>query len=81
MQLFRQEGNALVWNLNYETVRIEPWGRDSLRVRATRNPEILDDLPGALLEPEPAEAQIETIIGVVLLPAIPPIECLSTIFL
>ncbi len=60
MQLFRQEGNALVWKLNYETVRIEPWGPDSLRVRATPGAAIVEDLPGALLEPAPTEGHIET---------------------
>lgn len=59
MQGFRQQGNALIWELNCETVQIEPWGRDSLRVRSTMGPEIRDDLPGALLEPVATEAQIE----------------------
>ena len=59
MQGFRQQNNVLVWELNHETLRIEPWGRDSLRVRATMQPEILDDLPGALLQPVPTQAQIE----------------------
>jgi alpha-D-xyloside xylohydrolase len=44
---------ALVWQRNHETVRIEPWGTDSLRVRATVGAEIRDDLVGALL-PAPA---------------------------
>jgi len=59
MQGFRQGHNMLIWEQNHETVQIEPWGRDSLRVRATMGPEIDDDLPGALLKPVPTEAQIE----------------------
>jgi alpha-D-xyloside xylohydrolase len=58
MQGFRQQDNALIWELNHETLRIEPWGRDSLRVRATIQPEILDDLPGALLDPAPSQTDI-----------------------
>jgi alpha-D-xyloside xylohydrolase len=45
--------------VSHETIQIEPWGRDSLRVRATMGPEIRDDLPGALLDPIATEAQIE----------------------
>ena len=59
MQTLQRQGNALIWELANEMVRIEPWGRDSLRVRATVGPEIRDDLPSALLEPAPIEAQIE----------------------
>ena len=59
MEDIRQEGNALIWEQNNETVRIEPWGQDSIRVRATIGAGIRDDLPGALLEPLPTEAHIE----------------------
>ena len=59
MQGFRQQDNALIWELNHETVQVEPWGRDSLRVRSTMAPEIRDDLPGALLAPITTEPQIE----------------------
>ena len=31
---FIREGNALLARRGGETVRIEPWGKDSLRVRA-----------------------------------------------
>jgi len=59
MQGFRQQDNALIFELNHETVRIEPWGPDSLRVRTTIEPAFSDDLPLALLEPVAAPAQIE----------------------
>ncbi len=35
MSLFRKEENALIRFFNSEIVRIEPWGKNSLRVRAT----------------------------------------------
>jgi len=57
--IFRECDNTLIWKLGHETVQIEPWGSDSLRVRATMASEIRDDLPGALLEPVPTEVQIE----------------------
>ena len=42
--------NKLIWRQGYETVQIESWGVDSLRVRVTRGPAVVDNLPGALLE-------------------------------
>jgi alpha-D-xyloside xylohydrolase len=57
MPPFDHQPNALLWQGGHETVRIEPWGADSLRVRATQAAEIRD-LPGALLPPSPAEAEI-----------------------
>jgi len=33
MHGFRPEGQALVWEQNHETIRIEAWGPDGLRVR------------------------------------------------
>ncbi len=49
MGLFTQDGTALVWKGGQETVRIEPWGLHSLRVRGTVWQAIRDELPGALL--------------------------------
>ena len=37
--IFQQEQNALIAKRNGETLRIEAWGRDSLRVRATMFPQ------------------------------------------
>ncbi|NGO71683.1 glycoside hydrolase family 31 protein [Streptomyces sp. SB3404] len=42
------------WRGRQETVRIEPWGPDALRVRARLGGPLLPDLPGALQEPPPA---------------------------
>ena len=56
---FSRRDDALIWQRNHETVRIEAWGADSLRVRATPAAAIRDDLIGALL-PQPAtDAKIE----------------------
>lgn len=52
------KGNGLFWSLNNETVCIEPWGKDVLRVRATKGHKILDHLPGALVEPAVCECTI-----------------------
>jgi alpha-D-xyloside xylohydrolase len=50
MGVFTQGDGALEWRGGHEIVRIEPWGRDSLRVRGTVWQEIRDDQPGALLD-------------------------------
>ena len=53
---FEQSGAALLFRTNGETVRVEPWGPDSLRVRAG----LLDDLEHgsiALLDPAPDDAR------------------------
>jgi len=47
---FRADGAALLVGTGRETLRIEPWGPDGIRVRAALGP-IRDDLPQALLEP------------------------------
>jgi alpha-D-xyloside xylohydrolase len=56
---FHQSDNTLIWRRKHETLQIEPWGHDSLRVRATMGRRIHDDLPGVLLQPAPTDAQIE----------------------
>ena len=48
---FAAEESALVWRSGPQTLRIEPWGRDGLRVRATVN-QGWRELPGAL-RPKP----------------------------
>ena len=59
MKGFLQDGNALLWERNYEKMRIEPWGTDSLRVRAAMGPQIQLNLPGGLIDPAQNAAQIE----------------------
>ena len=46
---FRQQDGALIWEYKNEILLVEPWGKDSARVRITRNAVIRDDLPGGLL--------------------------------
>ena len=48
-------GNRLYWQQDTEKILVEPWGRDSLRVRITRNGEF-DSRDWALDEP-PEETQ------------------------
>jgi alpha-D-xyloside xylohydrolase len=56
---FREQDTALECSTGQETVRIEPWGPDSVRVRAALGP-MLDGLPGALLDaPQSPEARIK----------------------
>jgi alpha-D-xyloside xylohydrolase len=50
MGIFTHSGMALEWRGGHETVRIQPWGHNSLRVQGTVWQGIRDDLPGALLE-------------------------------
>ena len=48
---FEQKGNALCYRYEAERVRIEPWGADSLRVRAWKTAE-MDPADWALITPE-----------------------------
>jgi alpha-D-xyloside xylohydrolase len=50
---FREQAAALECSSGPEVLRIEPWGRDAIRVRAALGP-VTDGLPGALLEPPAA---------------------------
>ncbi|MCL4489617.1 MAG: family 31 glucosidase, partial [Chloroflexi bacterium] len=56
---FRQDDNRLIYEFNHEQVQIEPWGHNSLRVRATMNAQIRDNPNGALLDPAATQSQIE----------------------
>ncbi|HEX4702762.1 MAG TPA: family 31 glucosidase, partial [Pseudonocardiaceae bacterium] len=57
MATLRRAEDALEAVAGPEVLRIEPWGADSIRVRAARH-RILDDLPGALLPTKPTSAAI-----------------------
>ena len=59
MGVFTQRGTALEWRGGHETVRVEPWGPSSLRVRGTIWQGIRDDLPGALLPVQTAGPAVE----------------------
>lgn len=45
---FRERDGALEWSGRQETLRVEPWGPDAIRVRARLGGPVLADLPGAL---------------------------------
>ncbi|MCQ4086562.1 glycoside hydrolase family 31 protein [Saccharibacillus sp. JS10] len=55
------EDQALVWEYDHEVLRIEPWGENSLRVRASKD-ELRDDA-WALLTPEEASSDASVIIA------------------
>lgn len=55
---FIAEQNALICRRQGETLRIEAWGKDALRVRATMEPAIRDK-NGALTEPVESEAEVQ----------------------
>ena len=62
MQFFERDGNALLYRMDGETVRVEPWGKDSLRVRAG----LMEDLEQgsvALLPPGDPAAPVEITLG------------------
>ncbi|MEY2246121.1 TIM-barrel domain-containing protein [Streptomyces sp. BF23-18] len=57
---FRERDGALEWSGRTETVRIEPWGPDAVRVRARLGGPLLESLPGALLDrPEDTTSTLE----------------------
>ena len=55
--VFATEGRRLIRHYDAETVWIEPWGKDSLRVRATKRNR-MEDQNWALLDPAPCDAEI-----------------------
>ena len=59
MVSFSQDDQALIGKCGHQTIRIEPWGQDSLRVRAGENGSIRSDLPQALLDHPAVTSQIE----------------------
>ncbi len=58
MQVFHRRKNGISWSQSNEIVQIDPWGQDSLRVRATADGELQDDLFSVLLPPVETETQI-----------------------
>jgi len=61
MSEFRIHQGKITWSGNNETLQLEAWGKDSLRVRARYGHEIRQDLVNALLDPPPSEAQIDLV--------------------
>ncbi|WAH51591.1 family 31 glucosidase [Pseudescherichia vulneris] len=52
-----EHANAIEWRFERQILRLEPWGKNSLRVRATCAPEFNAELH-ALLTPESCQAEI-----------------------
>ncbi|MCF0125334.1 MAG: family 31 glucosidase, partial [Treponema sp.] len=57
--MFVQEENALILKKGNETVRIEPWGKDALRVRSTLEPHFTGNVWGLTEEVKPCKAKIK----------------------
>ena len=58
MQFFSTDKESLIFKSNGETLKIEPWGKDSFRVRSVMVGDIVD-YSAALLEPEISEHKVE----------------------
>ena len=58
--IFQQEQNALIARKGGETLRIEAWGKDSLRVRATMFPQLTGNDWALTEAPAKTTAKIET---------------------
>ncbi len=56
--MLKQVGNKLYRRYDKELLLIEPWGKNSLRVRATQRHEFIADDNSALLAPAETDAQI-----------------------
>lgn len=55
--MFTKKDNQLIYSFDNETVLIEPWGKNSLRVRITHNKDFTGN-NWALLEPKHCQAEI-----------------------
>lgn len=51
---FKVEGNKLIYRNDSEILQLEPWGKNSLRIRGTKTAAVSQE-PWALLEPEAYE--------------------------
>ena len=56
--IFRKEGNALTASRSGETLRIEGWGKDALRVSAVMNDTVMPSQYALTETPEPAACTI-----------------------
>lgn len=57
MSVLKQEGNRLIYSYDAEKLWLEPWGKNSLRVRASKQAEMPQE-DWALLRPAEASAEI-----------------------
>jgi alpha-D-xyloside xylohydrolase len=54
----RATPGGVEWRAAQETLRVEAWGIDGIRVRSRLAGPILDDVPGALLDPTPTRPSV-----------------------
>ena len=59
--MFIETTNALVFKKGYETLKIEPWGKDSFRVRSTVEPEFSNKVWALTEKIDLGNAKIEKI--------------------
>lgn len=57
MQRFLNRGQTLVWRAHHQTLQIQPWGADCVRVRCTELADI-DERPMALVERSQTNAEV-----------------------
>lgn len=57
--MINQIGNKIIRRYDKELLCVEPWGKNSFRVRATQRYEFIPDVDSALLEPADCEVKIE----------------------
>lgn len=58
MQGFDRQEQRLLWIREHETLQIEAWGHDSLRVRSTMNANIGESMVNVLLPPTQTDVHI-----------------------
>lgn len=68
---FAIDGDALLWTGDGEYLRIEPWGKNSVRVRASKMHEIQEQ-EGALLPQNNQPQTVTTMVSPLTSPIEPP---------
>ena len=58
MAVFTKKKGILIYHYDAETVRIEPWGENAFRIRATKNAAFTDDDWALSMKTENIDAQI-----------------------
>lgn len=58
MAVFTNKKGILIYHYDAETVRIEPWGENAFRIRATKNAAFTDDDWALSMKTENIDAQI-----------------------
>mgnify|MGYP004701275667 FL=1 len=58
MAVIEQKENSLYWSHDSEKLLIQPWGKDSIRVRSTKNDDFTSGQNWALLDPEKTDSKV-----------------------